>query len=305
MVNVVAVLKPIIHGLVKLAGLRPQTVEIEPGTVIHFWVPKQAINNNNTPKWNKPNKPVLVFAHPFAEDGILMWFHQVLAFSGKYAVYVPDFLFFGGSVTERAERSAAFQAECLAKGLRKLGVERCTVVGLSYGGMVGFKMAAMYPDLVEAMVVSSTVFELTDSITDACYATLGISRWSELLLPESVEGVKLMFSMGAHKWPKWLPHFVYKDFLEVMFDNRKEKAELLESLVVKDEDSTIPNYPQRIHFLWGDDDKFFNLELAQNMKERLGEKATLQWIKNAGHLVQLERPFAYNHQLKRILSSIY
>ncbi|KAI8533000.1 hypothetical protein RHMOL_Rhmol11G0262100 [Rhododendron molle] len=62
---------------------------------------------------------------------------------------------------------------------------------------------------------------------------------------------------------------------------------------------------QRIHLLWGDDDKIFNLDLAQNMKEQLGEKATLQWIENAGHLAQLERPFTYNRHLRRILLSIY
>ncbi|XP_057465260.1 uncharacterized protein LOC130754983 [Actinidia eriantha] len=229
-----------------------------------------------------------------------------LALSGKYAVYVPDFLFFGGSTTARAERTAAFQAECLAKGLRKLGVERCTVVGLSYGGIVGFKMATMYPDLVEAMVMSSTVIELTESITNTCCTEIGVSRWSELLLPESVDGAKLISSVATHKWRNWLPDFVYPDVLEVMLDNKKEKAELLEALVFKDEDSTLPNYyPQRIHLLWGEEDKIFNLELAQKMKERLGEKTTLQWIKNAGHLVQLERPFAYNHHLKGILSSIY
>ena len=79
-------------------------------------------------------------------------------------------------------------------------------------------------------------------------------------------------------------------------DNKKEKAELLEALIVKDEDSTLPNYYpqvskiifivihhlllnwqlpplqayillQRIHLLWGEEDKIFNLELAQKMKE--------------------------------------
>ncbi|KAL7236824.1 hypothetical protein ACSBR1_020007 [Camellia fascicularis] len=278
MVNLVAaVLKPLMHLLVRLAGLTPQTIEIEPGTIMKFWVPKQVLikpRNLNSQTWHKPTKPVIVFAHPFSADGIFMWFFQALAFAGKYSVYIPDFLFFGGSATARAERSPEFQAECLATGLRKLAVESCTLVGLSYGGMVGFKMAELYPDLVENMVVSCTVVELTQSITDACLARIGLSRWSEFLLPESVEGVKLLFSVGTHKLP-WLPDFFYRDLLE------------------------------RIYCLWGDDDKIFNLELAQNMKERLGDKATLQWIKNAGHLAQMERPFAYNKQLERILSSIY
>ncbi|GMP48164.1 hypothetical protein CsSME_00015616 [Camellia sinensis var. sinensis] len=277
MVNVIATLKPLLHGLINIAGLTSQRVELEAGTVMTIWVPKQTIiiNNNNTntqpknqtQKWNKPNRPVVVLAHPFSADGILI----------KYSVYVPDFLFFGGSTTNTANRSATFQAECLAKGLRKVGVDKCTLVGLSYGGMVGFKMAKLYPDLVDAMVVSSTVIELTESITGECLDRLGFSSWSELLLPETVEGVKLLFSIGNHKLP-WLPDFLYRDFLEVMFINRKEKAQLLEALVVSDKDSTTPTYPQ---------------------------KATLEYIPNAGHLLQLERPFAYNKHLKKILASIH
>ncbi|KAI8533001.1 hypothetical protein RHMOL_Rhmol11G0262200 [Rhododendron molle] len=282
MVNVVAAMKPLIHGLVKLAGLSQQTVEVEPGTVMNFWAPKETKTVVN----KKPNKPVVVFAHPFAGDAILMWFPQVLALTSQYSVYVPDFIFFGGSTTSRPDRSAEFQAECLARGLRKLGVEKCTVVGLSYGGMVGFKMAAMYPELVEALVASCTVIEMTQSVAHQSQKKLGISQWSELLLPETVEGVKFLFA--------------------VLFSNRKEKAELLEALIVRDgESSNITSYPQRIHLLWGDDDKIFNLDLAQSMKEQLGEKATLQWIENAGHFAQLERPFAYNRHLRRILSSTY
>jgi hypothetical protein len=38
--------------------------------------------------------------------------------------------------------------------LRKLGVENCTLVGLSYGRIVGFKMAEMFPDLVVSFVTN-------------------------------------------------------------------------------------------------------------------------------------------------------
>ncbi|XAR72721.1 Triacylglycerol lipase [Bertholletia excelsa] len=303
MVNVVAAVRPILHGVAKLAGLTPQKVEIEPGTIINIWVPKQTVVNKDH-EWKKPNKPVVVLAHPFSADGITMWLFQAMALAGDYAVYVPDFLFFGGSTTSSTERTALFQAECLCRCLRKVGVERCTVVGLSYGGMVAFKMARLDPDLVKAMVVSSTVIELTESISNAWLPRHGFASWSELLLPRTPEGVKVLFTVGTHKLP-WLPHFFYKDYLEAMFDHRKEQAELLEALVVSDKDSTVPDYPQRIYFLWADDDKIFNLELANSMKKQLGEKASLQYIKNAGHLVQWERPCAYTSHLKEILASIY
>ncbi|CAH2076412.1 unnamed protein product [Thlaspi arvense] len=91
----------------------------------------------------------------------------------------------------------------------------------------------------------------------------------------------------------------------VMFNNRKERAELLEAVVVGNKDATIPHFPQKIHLLWGESDQIFDLKLAKNMKEQLGEKATIDSIKKAGHLVQLERPCVYNRRLKKFLASIH
>ncbi|KVH93216.1 Alpha/beta hydrolase fold-1 [Cynara cardunculus var. scolymus] len=285
--NVFVVLTPLLHGLVKLAGLTPQTIEIEPGTWMNVWVPKEIVTKDDGKTvYVPPNKPAVLLLHSFAMDGIFTWFLQVFALTRDYSVYVPDFLFFGGSITDRKERSARFQAEFVAKGLERLKVEKVTLVGLSYGGMVGFQMAKFYPKLVKSMVVSGTVIEMTESISRDSYKKLGLSSWSDLLMPKTINGLKRMFSIGFHEVP-WVPDFVYRDILKTMFDNRKERNELLEALTIR--------------MLWGDDDKIFDLDLATTMKTRLGEKTTLDWIKDAGHLVPLERPFVYNNRLKSIL----
>ncbi|XP_059623648.1 uncharacterized protein LOC132266697 [Cornus florida] len=313
MVNLVAAQKPLMHVLMKMAGVTPHTVEINPGTVMNIWVPNETIKKTpkskddtttTTTTTTKPNKPVVVLIHGFAAEGIVTWQFQVGSLTKNYAVYVPDLLFFGGSITDSLDRSPAFQAECLMKGLRKLGVERCTLVGFSYGGMVAFKMAELYPDLVRSLVVSGSILAMTDSISSETLHGLGFSSSSELLLPNSVKGLKALLSVAAHK-KLWFPDRLHKDFLEVMFNNRKERGELLEGLIVTNKDPTIPNFQQRIHLLWGENDQIFKMELAQNMKEQLGDETTLQGIEKAGHLVQLERPCVYNRCLKQFLASLH
>ncbi|XP_044490593.1 epoxide hydrolase 4-like isoform X2 [Mangifera indica] len=299
MVNFFSIYKPLLHGALKLVGMTTQAVEIEPGTVLNFWLPTETTKKMK----NKTSKPAVVFLHGFAMDGILNWQFQVLALANKYAVYVPDFLFFGGSITDRPERTVEFQSECMAKGLRKLGVEKCTVVGLSYGGMVGFKMAEMYPELVESMVVSCSVMALTESVSNTGLQRIGFSSWAEFLLPKTVEGVRTLFDIGSCNLPK-VPKFICEDILEAMFDHRKERSELLEALVISDEKFSIPHYPQKIYLLWGENDVIFDMETARNLKEQGGEKATLMAIQKAGHLVNLERPFVYNKHLKTILASL-
>ncbi|KAJ0010485.1 hypothetical protein Pint_34670 [Pistacia integerrima] len=298
MVNCFLIYKSILHGAMKLVGMTTQAVEIEPGTVLNFWVPTETTNRTK----NKTNKPAVVFLHGFAFDGILNWQFQVLGLAKKYAVYVPDFLFFGGSFTDRPERTVEFQSECTARGLRKLGVEKCTLVGLSYGGIVGFKMAEMYPDLVESMVVTCAVMALTESLNNAALRRVGFSSLPENLLPKTAEGVKTLLDKCSYRFLRF-HNFFYREILETMFNHRKERTELLQALVISDERFTIPHYPQKMYLLWGENDLIFDIETARKLKEQLGEKATLKAIKKAGHIVNLERPCVYNRNLKRILGS--
>ncbi|XP_039173692.1 uncharacterized protein LOC120296100 [Eucalyptus grandis] len=111
MVNPVKIYKPLLRATMRLAGLRPEKIEVESGTVMNIWAPTRSKKNANNGK-----KPAVVFPHGFVGDGILTWQLQVLALARDYAVYAPDLLFFGGSSTGNGRRTVGFQAECLARG---------------------------------------------------------------------------------------------------------------------------------------------------------------------------------------------
>ncbi|XP_072968287.1 uncharacterized protein [Typha angustifolia] len=314
MVNWVEAQKPLIHFFAKKAGLRQHLVELDSDTAINFWIPKEkmakhkSINDEVAPDQGrskgKEPKPAVVLVHGFATDGIVTWNFQVGALTKEYDVYVPDLLFFGGSTTKCSDRTPGFQAECIMDALGRLGVKKCAVVGFSYGGFVAFKMAEARPGLVRSVVVSGSSVAMTHSINKETTDRLGFSSSAELLLPETVEGVKALFLITTHKgW--WIPKFLYKDFLKVMFKNRKEKLELLKGLLINDKDSKIPILPQRILLLWGENDKLFQIKHAEDMKEQLGEKTALQSIKKAGHLVHLERPCVFNRHLKEFLANVH
>ncbi|CAL4975115.1 unnamed protein product [Urochloa decumbens] len=297
MVNLVEAQKPLLHFLVRRAGLRQHTVDVDgAGTVITFWVPKDKVPKEKPtvrdvtpgapaaeattdkklpplPPAKKNDRPAVVLVHGFAAEGIVTWQFQVGALAKHYDVYVPDLLYFGGSTSPSTDRSPGFQAECLAAALRKLGVGPCAVVGFSYGGMVSFKMAEAHPDLVRWLVVSGSVLAMTDSISEASLERIGVASSAELLLPESVKGLKALLSIATHR-KLWFPDRLHRDYLE------------------------------KILLLWGENDNIFNIELAKTMKEQLGEKTVLQSISKAGHLVHLERPCVYNQRLKEFLASV-
>ncbi|CAI0561226.1 unnamed protein product [Linum tenue] len=299
MVNVVVAYQDhFLRRLMKVAvGTQPEAVEIEEGTVINFWVPTTSATKNHLPP--------LVFLHGFGFNGILTWQFQIPAFSRSHSVYVPDLLFFGCSFTQNPRRSPAFMAECLAKGLRKLGVERgCTVVGFSYGGIVAFKMAEMFPEMVRAVVVTGSGMEFTRSVSRSGLERLGYGSWAECLVPETVEGMQKLLEIAAYKQLP-LPARVVKDAWEVaLIEHRKERAELLEEMVIEDHNFKVHPYTQKIHFIWGENDRLINMEVARHQQMLLKGKATLQSIEKAGHLVQMERPWVFNGHLKKFLDSL-
>ncbi|KAG2243971.1 hypothetical protein Bca52824_094170 [Brassica carinata] len=267
MVNLAVALRSSMCMIVKSAGIVPYNREIEPGTSIHFWLPKKT--------GDKP--PCYSFT--------------VRSLSKKYSVYIPDLLFFGKSYTDKPDRSPEFQAECLVKSMR-------IQIGFSYGGVVAFKIAELHGDMVKALVVSGSPPVMTDSNVNR----FGYSSISDVLLPKTVKGVEFLFSTAMHK-RIWLPSWPLKDYLKTMFTNRKERVELLEALVISN-DTTFPSFPQKIHLLWGENDQFFSPEFAKDLRLKLGEMTSMESINNGGHLVQLERPFVYNKLLNKFLASV-
>ncbi|KAJ4787679.1 alpha/beta-Hydrolases superfamily protein [Rhynchospora pubera] len=285
MVNFIKVQEKLLHVLARQAGLRLQPVEVEPGTVMSFWVPKgkataeenlSVIDAENLTKTSNKSRemmkkkddqrPAVVLVHGFAFDGLYTWQFQIGALAKSYDLYVPDLLFFGLSQTSSTDRSVRFQADCMIAALMWLGVEKCTVVGFSYGGFVAFKMAEIKPDMVHSLVISGSLVARTESKSKPMLESLGRKSFAELLLPETVEGLKALLSSGSYR-KFWLPNFIYKDFLEVMFSHRKERAELLEAMIVNNNDVSLPNFSQKILLLWGDNDSFFRVQLAKDMKE--------------------------------------
>lgn len=199
MVNLAVALKSSMCMIVKSAGIVPYTVEIEPGTNIHFSLPKKS-----------DNKPAVLLIHGFAGDGVMTWALQVRSLSKRYSVYIPDLLFFGKSYTDKPDRSPKFQAECLVKAMRILGVKTFVPVGFSYGGVVAFKIAELHGDMVKALVVSGSPPVMTDSNVNQ----FGYSSISEVLLPKTVKGLKFLLSAAMHK-RIWLPNWPLKDYLKV------------------------------------------------------------------------------------------
>ena len=101
--------------------------------------------------------PVALMLHGFPESSF-MWndVMPAVADAGWRAV-APDFAGYGDSEPDPPgtwER----HMDSLERFRRELGIERCVLVVHDWGGLVGMRWACEHPDVVSALVISSTGF---------------------------------------------------------------------------------------------------------------------------------------------------
>ncbi|OMO66121.1 2-hydroxy-6-oxononadienedioate/2-hydroxy-6-oxononatrienedioate hydrolase 1-like protein [Corchorus olitorius] len=225
----------------RLCDLSPCAIDLDDKTTIHFWVPNH----------RRFHRPSLVMIHGYGGNSLWQFLYQVGPLSRKFNVYIPDLLFFGKSYSKALERSEAFQAKCMVDGLQRLGVEKFSVYAISYGGFVAYKVAEMWPDAVEKVVIVSSGIVYTDEQRDEHLKRLG-RHPSEILVPKNPVDLKLLVNLSMSKPTsiyEWIPDFLLREFIIMMYDHcRKEKVELAEHLVGKKADSNLPVLTQALRF---------------------------------------------------------
>lgn len=190
--------------------LSPCIVDIDDQTSMHFWAPKRL----------DPSKPNLLMIHGYGGDSKWQFLYQVGQLAQSFNLYAPDLVFFGNSYSTGADRSTAFQAKCVAQGMKRLGVAGYSVYSISYGGYVAYSMAEMYPEAVEKMVIVSSAIVWTEEQKVEHLGKLE-KDIVDLLLPQNPEDLRLLLNLSMHKCEafKGYPDIFLQGFIKVSESN--------------------------------------------------------------------------------------
>ncbi|KAG5548499.1 hypothetical protein RHGRI_014000 [Rhododendron griersonianum] len=276
------------------SGLRSTAADLGGGTIIHSWIPKT----------HKPTKPTLLLIHGFGANAMWQYGDLLRHLLPHYNLYVPDLLFFGQSHTSAPDRSEAFQAKCLMKLMEVHGVVgKVSLVGISYGGFVGYSMAAQFPASVERVVVCCTGVCLEErDLGEGLFRVADLEEAVKILLPQTVEKLRELMKLSFVRPARGVPSFILSDFIHVMCtDHLKEKRELIQEILKDRKLSDLPKINQQTLIIWGEQDQIFPLELGHRLKRHIGGNAELVIIKNAGHALNLEKPKEFTKHLKAFL----
>ncbi|KAJ9168147.1 hypothetical protein P3X46_019706 [Hevea brasiliensis] len=280
------------------SGLSRHAIDIDNDTTIHFW-------SQNPDNQTSTHKPSLVFIHGFGPAALWQWRRQVQFFSSHFNLYVPDLIFFGESTTKSSARSEIFQADSVSKLLQKLGVEKYSVVGTSYGGFVAYHVARMWPERVEKVVIASSGVNMRKSDNEELIRKSKLDSIGDLMLPKEASHLRALIGLAVFRLSRlhMIPDFFLKDFISKLYaENRSEKLELLKGLTLgRDETVNISPLQQDVLLVWGEHDSIFPLDMAIELKGLIGKNVKLESIKDASHVPQIERPNKFNYILNSFL----
>jgi pimeloyl-ACP methyl ester carboxylesterase len=188
------------------AGLKSTTTDLGNTTIMHCWVPKS----------HKPTKPSLLLLHGMGANAMWQWNDFISPLTRRFNLYVPDLLFFGESHTSKPDRTESFQAQCVAALMEAHGVRRMNVVGVSYGGFVGYSLAALFPERVEKVVLCCAGVCLEDKdMEDGLFVVKNIDEAAMILIPQTPEKMKQLVKLTFVKPFKVMPACFLTDFIDV------------------------------------------------------------------------------------------
>jgi (E)-2-((N-methylformamido)methylene)succinate hydrolase len=119
--------------------------------------------------------PALVFLHGVGLDK-RMWAAQVHGLARSHTVVIYDLMGHGKSppiIGEAALEDWVMQLERVARGLR---LERFSLVGFSFGGMIAQGFAVKHPERLQRLVLMSTVHERSAEERAGVEARLKLAR---------------------------------------------------------------------------------------------------------------------------------
>ncbi|KAL3527642.1 hypothetical protein ACH5RR_012298 [Cinchona calisaya] len=275
------------------AGLKSSTKDLGDGTIMYSWIPKT----------HKENRPTLLLIHGIGANAMWQWNEFISPLSTKFNIYVPDLLFFGESYTTRPERTEAFQAECVMRTMEAHGVKKMSIVGISYGGFVGYSMAVQFPEAIEKLVIGCAGVCLEEKdMEEGMFKVKSVEEAVSILLPQSPQKLRELMKLSFYKPQKNVPSCFLTDFIDMMcVENRRERIELIQALHKDRKLSELPKITQSTLIIWGEQDQVFPLELGHRLKRHLGENAELVIIKNAGHAINIETSKELYKHLKAFL----
>lgn len=215
--------------------------------------------------------------------------YNISALSERFRVVALDLKGFGYSDRPPgADYSQAAQASLVADFMQRLGVARAAVLGHSLGGAIALRLASLFPERVDRLILVASAPPARLVPPLAGVALRPILRLGTALVLHQPGLREAVLRSGFYD-----PSFVTAEMLDEFrrFSRIRGSAEAIVRVLVdsaRDEPLDLAQIRQPTLLLWGEGDRAVGLRIARWFLARLPD-ARLRVIEKARHMVIEER----------------
>jgi pimeloyl-ACP methyl ester carboxylesterase len=243
--------------------------------------------------------PPLVLLHGYVGDGPTTWRHQIDGLSDEFTTVAWDAPGAGGSSDPSESLGMAGYADCLARFVDVLGLEKPHVAGLSFGGALALAFYRRHPAVPRSMILASAYAGWAGSLpAEAAKQRLQQALLLADLSPEEFAGALLptMFSEAT-------PAEAVDEFGASMLAFHPTGFRAMARASAEDLRDVLPDIRVPTLLVYGDKDVRAPLTVANSLHAAL-PNSTLVVLPGAGHVCNVEAPEQFNRAVRGFLRTV-
>ncbi len=258
-------------------GFKGLTLPVQYGTIHYF-------ENERT-----SSRPTLVLLHGIGTSSST-WINVLPHLAPRYHVIALDLLGFGFSKVE-GERSYLHVAEhrdATKELLTRKGVEKCTLIGHSFGGWIAAALATRTPQRIEHLVLVNT----------AGIYYQGVESLRALFTLRTTRDVNRLFTQMWYRYP-----WYYRLFSPSILADMKERCvgKIIAAVEKKDFlGQELSSLRMPVSVIWGAEDRLILQDSLVVLKHAVPHLKVC-FIQKCGHVPQLERYAEFSTILLKLL----
>lgn len=233
----------------------------------------------------KKASKTLLFLHGWRSNSTL-WFSVVnpLVEREDYAIYCVDLPGFGESHLPKKPWKIQDYVNHVLSFIRKLNLDKVTLVGHSFGGSIGIVIASEHPDLLDTLV-------LVDS---AGLRKVTVKRQTKKIIAKILKPI-FMLSLFAPIRTRIYVLMGAEDYIAT-----PELKQTYLNIVNENLSDYLPKIKTKTLLLWGQNDKDTPLHDAREMEKTIRNNKLII-IPDAGHYSFLDNPKKFLSELTNFL----
>ena len=261
-----------------------------------------SLDTTNVEYWDTGgDKPAMLLLHGFGANAEYQWFMQLGTLKDDYRLIMPNLIGFGETRSNLEKATVISQMDMLCHLLDHMNIEECTIMGASYGGLIGAELARRKRLRIKQLVMmGAPVKYIYDEDRERVKAYYKIDSIPELFVPTSARGLRHLISASNGKKNR-IPVFFLNPFYAKFYGSTYErKMQLMVDLMELREEYADYDYQLDIpvELIWGENDPLVLSERGILLRNHMGKDTELHLIPNGGHMANMVKPKIFNKILK-------